>query len=87
MIVAAPKHPDEIKSLDWQRDNLLFELLERAHANRRDDPEWELIHNYWTVERPALASKTRETIDADFTGCSIRSPAARSASCLAAGPI
>jgi len=68
MIVAAPKHPDEIKSLEWQRDNLLFELLERAYANGRDNPEWELIHNYWTIERPALASKTRETIDADFTG-------------------
>jgi hypothetical protein len=36
MIVAAPKHPDEIKSLEWQRDNLLFELLERAYANGRD---------------------------------------------------
>jgi hypothetical protein len=27
-----------------------------------------LIINYWMRERPALASKTRETIDADFTG-------------------
>jgi hypothetical protein len=68
MIVAAPKHPEEIKSLEWQRDNLLFDLLDRAYANGRENPEWELIHNYWTVERPALASKTRETIDADFTG-------------------
>jgi hypothetical protein len=31
-------------------------------------PEWKLITNYWMIERPALASKTRETIDADFTG-------------------
>src|SRR5215831_15331578 len=68
MIVASPKFPDQLKSLEWQRDNLLFDLLDRAYANGRENPEWELIHNYWTIERPALASKTRETIDADFTG-------------------
>jgi hypothetical protein len=68
MIVAAPKHPEELKSLEWQRDNPLFDLLDRAYTNGRENPEWELIHNYWTVERPALAPKTRETIDADFTG-------------------
>jgi hypothetical protein len=68
MIVASPKHPDQVKSLEWQKDNLLFDLLERAETNERENPEWELICNYWMIERPALASKTRETIDADFTG-------------------
>jgi hypothetical protein len=43
-------------------------LLEHAERLARNHPEWELIQNYWMLERPALASKTRETIDADFTG-------------------
>lgn len=68
IIVASPKTIDETKSAEWQKDNFLFQLLERAHASAREHPEWELVHNYWMIERPSLASKTRETIDADFTG-------------------
>jgi hypothetical protein len=66
-------------------NDLLFELLECAYANDRDNPKWELIQNYWTLERPALASKTHETIDADFTAMFDPLPAARSASSLGAG--
>jgi hypothetical protein len=43
-------------------------LLQQAEAKASDHPEWELITNYRMREQPALASKTRETIDADFTG-------------------
>src|SRR5260370_26187434 len=68
MIVVAPETPEQPRSPDWQKDNFLFELLERAHRTASGHPEWELIRNYWMIERPALASKTRETIDADFTG-------------------
>src|SRR6202048_2395964 len=68
MIVSAPKDLRETADENWQRESFLFALLQEAEAKARDHPEWELITNYWMRERPALASKTRETIDADFTG-------------------
>jgi hypothetical protein len=68
MIVSAPKDPREAADENWQRESYLFALLQEAEAKASDHPEWELIINYWMRERPALASKTRETIDADFTG-------------------
>ena len=68
MIVSAPKDSRETADENWQRESFLFALLQQAEAKARDHPEWELITNYWMRERPALASKTRETIDADFTG-------------------
>ena len=68
MIVSAPRDPQQVSSTDWQRDSYLFQLLCRAEHKAGQHPEWELIRNYFMIERPALASKTRETIDADFTG-------------------
>jgi hypothetical protein len=68
MIVSAPKDRDQAQSSDWQSNSFLFGLLERANETAADHPEWKLITNYWMLERPALAPKTRETIDADFTG-------------------
>jgi type IV secretory pathway TraG/TraD family ATPase VirD4 len=68
MIVSAPKDRDQAQSSDWQSNSFLFGLLERANETASDHPEWKLITNYWMLERPALAAKTRETIDADFTG-------------------
>jgi TraM recognition site of TraD and TraG len=68
MIVSAPKDSREAADENWQRESFLFALLQHAEAKARHHPEWELITNYWMRERPALASKTRETIDADFTG-------------------
>ena len=68
MIVSAPKEPQQASSADWQRKSFLFGLLEKAHQTAVNHPEWKLIVSYWMVERPALPSKTRETIDADFTG-------------------
>jgi hypothetical protein len=68
MIVSAPKDTKEAADEHWQRESFLFSLLEQAEARASSHPEWELITNYWMRERPALASKTRETIDADFTG-------------------
>jgi hypothetical protein len=68
MIVSAPKEPQQVRSPDWQKQSFLFGLLEQAHQTASNHPEWKLITNFWMIERPALASKTRETIDADFTG-------------------
>jgi TraM recognition site of TraD and TraG len=68
MIVSAPKDIREAADEHWQRGSFLFSLLDQAEAKASNHPEWELITNYWMRERPALASKTRETIDADFTG-------------------
>jgi type IV secretory pathway TraG/TraD family ATPase VirD4 len=68
MIVSAPKEPRQTTSSDWQKQSFLFGLLEQAHQTASNHPEWKLITNFWMVERPALAGKTRETIDADFTG-------------------
>ena len=68
MMVSAPKELQQASSGDWQRKSFLFGLLEKAHQTAVNHPEWKLIVSYWMVERPALPSKTRETIDADFTG-------------------
>jgi hypothetical protein len=69
MIVSAPKDREQAASIDWQNCSFLFALLERANRTAAaNHTEWKLITNYWMLERPALAPKTRETIDADFTG-------------------
>jgi hypothetical protein len=68
MILAAPKGPDEVSAVAWQKGSCLFHLLERAEENARKSMELEMIKRYWLVERPAIPPKTRETIDADFTG-------------------
>ena len=68
MINEAPKFPEQTKDPDWQRDTYLFRLLQKAESRTAAHPEWEFIANYWMRERPVLNSKTRETIDADFTG-------------------
>jgi len=68
MIVDAPGNPEQTKDPSWQKRSCLFRLLEGAEAQVTDHLEWELVRNYWMNERPALPSKTRETVDADFTG-------------------
>ena len=83
MIVSAPKESQQVRSPDWQKQSFLFGLLEQAHQTASNHPEWKLITNYWMIERPALASKTRETIDAVLPACLIRSLAAKSANCSA----
>jgi hypothetical protein len=45
----------------------LIPLLKEAQP-RAPSAEWRLIDNYWTGERVRLNPKTRDTIDADFTG-------------------
>jgi type IV secretory pathway TraG/TraD family ATPase VirD4 len=68
MIVTAPKDPNQAESVDWQNRSMLYALLEEANKAAPDHPERKLITNYWLLERPAMPSKTRETIDSDFTG-------------------
>lgn len=67
MILSAPKYPEEVVSTSWQKDSWLFELLRIAEASA-PGLELEMVKRYWLVERPAIPPKTRETIDADFTG-------------------
>jgi hypothetical protein len=68
MILAAPKSPDEVSASKWQEGSSLFHLLVRAEEKAPQSLELEMIKRYWLVERPAIPPKTRETIDADFTG-------------------
>src|ERR1700758_1069432 len=68
MIVSAPKDAQQVISQDWRKQSYVFNLLERAERLASNHPEWKFLVNYWIIERPALAPKTRETIDADFTG-------------------
>ena len=68
MIVSAPKDAQQVISGDWRKQSYVFNLLERAERLASSHPEWKFLVNYWMIERPALAPKTRETIDADFTG-------------------
>jgi hypothetical protein len=68
MIVSAPRNADQVRSTEWQSRSYLFQLLARAESKASSHPEWELITNYFLIERPNLAPKTRETIDADFSG-------------------
>jgi TraM recognition site of TraD and TraG len=67
MILSAPKYPEEVVSTSWQKDSWLFELLRLAES-AAPGLELEMVKRYWLVERPAIPPKTRETIDADFTG-------------------
>jgi hypothetical protein len=68
MLVSGPKDPHETSSQAWLEKSMLFSILKGAEPKGLNHPEWEMILNYWMRERPALAPKTRETIDADFTG-------------------
>lgn len=45
-------------------------MLERCEPTigGESHTEWQHLSEYWLSERPALNSKTRDTIDADFTG-------------------
>jgi hypothetical protein len=68
MIVDAPKDIGQAKSDQWQSTSFLFGLLKKAEQKAGNHPEIDLIQRYWMYERPTLNSKTRDTIDADFTG-------------------
>jgi hypothetical protein len=68
MILAAPKCLEDVSAPSWQAGSCLFHLHERAEAKAVHSLELEMIKRYWLLERPALPPKTRETIDADFTG-------------------
>jgi hypothetical protein len=68
MLTDAPKSPDEVTKETWRKESYVFELLERAERRAGDHREWLPIRRYWLTERPSLPPKTRDTIDADFTG-------------------
>jgi len=68
MIVSAPRDAHQAESNDWRDKSFLFGLLEQGNKKAGSHPEWKLITNYWLLERPNMPAKTRETIDADFTG-------------------
>jgi len=68
MIVAAPQSAEQAASEKWQSESFLFSLLCRAEDKNGSHPEFGHIRQYWMNERALLPSKTRETIDADFTG-------------------
>ena len=69
LIVSSPRDPQQVSSRDWQSQSYLYGLLQRAESKiGQHREEWDLITNYFLVELPNLASKTRETIFADFTG-------------------
>jgi hypothetical protein len=67
MIVSAPKDPGQVLSPDWKQNSFLYKLLEQAEQ-KSNHSEWEPTRDYWLEGRPHLPSKTRETIDSDFTG-------------------
>jgi hypothetical protein len=67
MMVDSARDPEQANSKQWQDHSLVFNLLRAAeHSANRD--EFELISEYWLNERPSLNAKTRDCIDADFTG-------------------
>lgn len=67
MMVDSARDMDQANSKQWQDNSLVFNLLRAAeHSPSRD--EFELISEYWLNERPSLNAKTRDCIDADFTG-------------------
>lgn len=68
MIMNAAKYPEQVKDPVWQETSLLFGLLMMAENRCGPNIEVSDVKQYWLVERPHLAPKTRETIDADFTG-------------------
>src|SRR6516164_9389221 len=63
MLVSAPKDLREVSDPHWMKESMLFSILKEAESRASAHPEWEMIVAYWLRERPALAPKTRETID------------------------
>ncbi len=70
MIIDAPQDLQQVASKEWQSKSLIFSMLERCEPMIGSElhTEWQHISEYWLNERPALNSKTRGTVDADFTG-------------------
>ena len=68
LIVDAPQSAEQAASEKWQASSFLFSLLCRAEDKEGSHPEFQHVRQYWMSERALLPSKTRETIDADFTG-------------------
>lgn len=68
MIVDSPRDMAQAVSQQWQSTSFLYALLQKAEINAGNHPEIELVQRYWMNERPTLNAKTRDTIDADFTG-------------------
>src|SRR5215469_8970346 len=63
LIVSSPRDPQQVSFRDWQSQSYLYGLLTRAEPKvGQHSQEWELITNYFLLELPNLASKTRETI-------------------------
>ncbi len=68
MITESPKEIAQAKSPEWQSESIVFKLLQKSENKSKNHPELDLIQQYWMSERPTLNAKTRDTIDADFTG-------------------
>jgi type IV secretory pathway TraG/TraD family ATPase VirD4 len=68
MIVDSPKDIQQAMSQSWRDQSYVFSLLKKAEQSNPTDPELGLIQRYWMYERPTLNAKTRDTVDADFTG-------------------
>lgn len=68
MMIDSARDPEQANSRHWQENSLIFSLLRAAEHAHGNHDEFEFVSEYWLSERPSLNAKTRDCIDADFTG-------------------
>lgn len=70
LLVSAPGSREQVRSDDWRQRSLLMQALKAADAREktpRQQRDFELVTDFFLVEWPSLADKTRSIIVATFT--------------------
>lgn len=68
MIMDAPREITQTRSPEWQRESMVFKLLQKVEKNSSNRSELEHVKYFFLAEWPQIPAKTRETIASDFTG-------------------
>ncbi|MBL8693873.1 MAG: TraM recognition domain-containing protein [Planctomycetes bacterium] len=70
LVVSAPSSSEEFRSPGWQAKSFCFSLLRAAESrskNARQSADFDLIADYFAMEWPRLAEKTRSVVLSTFT--------------------
>lgn len=70
IITSAPRSLAEAADSNWQRESVLYALLEEAQgksADKERQKDYDLTRDYWLREYPGLAEETRSIIVSTFT--------------------
>jgi len=70
VVASAARHPDEVRSADWQGSSFCCHLLRRAAngvKSRSEEDDLRVTTEYWLGEFPAMDERTRSNIVSTFT--------------------